>query len=87
MSTYRIDFKKETDIVSAIKNATEDGLGPHGKIHYHAEDILPDAYSLLASIVTSSNGIAYEQAMEYIRPHGTVVAVGLPPNAKVNADV
>ncbi|KDQ07027.1 hypothetical protein BOTBODRAFT_149416 [Botryobasidium botryosum FD-172 SS1] len=64
-----IDFTQVDDIVKALKDATEDGLGPH------------------ASIVTSSSGKAYEQAMEYIRPHGTVVAVGLPPSAKVNADV
>lgn len=47
----------------------------------------PDGLGPHACICTSSDGKAYEQAMEYIRPHGTCVAVGLPPNAKIQADV
>ncbi|KAH8929043.1 GroES-like protein [Atractiella rhizophila] len=47
----------------------------------------PDGLGPHAAIITSSVGAAYEQAMEYIRPTGTVVAVGLPPAAKVSADV
>lgn len=40
-----------------------------------------------AAIVSASSGTAYEQAMEYIRPHGTVVAVGLPADAVIKAGV
>jgi propanol-preferring alcohol dehydrogenase len=36
---------------------------------------------------TAATGEGYQQAMEYVRPHGTCVAVGLPPDAKVSADV
>jgi propanol-preferring alcohol dehydrogenase len=64
-----IDFKETKDIVAAIKNATEDGFGPH------------------AAIVTSASPSGYEQALDYIRPGGTVVAVGLPAGAKVSAEV
>ncbi|KAJ9109745.1 hypothetical protein QFC19_001975 [Naganishia cerealis] len=64
-----IDFKEEKDIVSAIKNATGDGFGPH------------------ASIVTSASPSGYEQALDYIRPGGTVVAVGLPAGAFVKSEV
>jgi len=47
----------------------------------------PDGLGPHGTICTSSSGAAYEQAMEYIRPHGTCVAVGLPPDAKIKADV
>lgn len=40
-----------------------------------------------AALVAAAKPEAYETAMEYIRPGGTVVAVGLPVNAKVQADV
>jgi len=48
---------------------------------------VPDGDGPHAAIITSSDGLAYEQALEYVRPHGTVVAVGLPANTKVKADV
>jgi hypothetical protein len=38
----------------------------------------PDGLGPHAAIVTSSKAEAYETAMAYIRPAGTVVAVGLP---------
>jgi len=44
----------------------------------------PDGF---AAIVAAATAAAYEQAMEYIRPHGTVVAVGLPPDCTVKANV
>jgi len=47
----------------------------------------PDGHGPHAAVCTSSGGAAYAQAMEMIRPHGTVVAVGLPPDAKISADV
>ncbi len=56
-------------MISAIKSATPDGLGPH------------------AAIIVSSAAAAYEEALENIRPGGTVVAVGLPPDAYVKANV
>jgi propanol-preferring alcohol dehydrogenase len=40
-----------------------------------------------AAIVASSSGSAYNQALEYLRPHGTLVAVGLPPDTYIKANV
>ncbi|KAG8854179.1 alcohol dehydrogenase [Tulasnella sp. 330] len=48
---------------------------------------VPDGLGPQAAIVSASTGAAYAQAMEYIRPHGTVVAVGLPPDAVIKTGV
>jgi propanol-preferring alcohol dehydrogenase len=40
-----------------------------------------------AAIMASSGGAAYDQALEYLRPHGTLVAVGLPPDTYIKASV
>lgn len=37
--------------------------------------------------MTSSSGAAYNEALEYLRPHGTLVAVGLPPDTWIKANV
>ncbi|GAA6051168.1 hypothetical protein JCM3770_002571 [Rhodotorula araucariae] len=40
-----------------------------------------------AAVITSAGGAAYNDALEYLRPHGTLVAVGLPPDTTINANV
>lgn len=45
--------------------------------------IVPDGYGPHAAIVASAGAGAYEQALEYLRPHGTCVAVGLPPDTDI----
>ncbi|GAA5996310.1 zinc-dependent alcohol dehydrogenase [Rhodotorula paludigena] len=40
-----------------------------------------------AAIITSAGGAAYNDALEYLRPHGTLVAVGLPPDTYIKANV
>ena len=40
-----------------------------------------------AAIVASASSQGYDQALQYLRPGGTLVAVGLPPGAKIEADV
>ncbi|GAA6026975.1 hypothetical protein JCM8097_006009 [Rhodosporidiobolus ruineniae] len=40
-----------------------------------------------AAIIASAGGAAYNEALEYIRPHGTLVAVGLPPDTYIKANV
>ncbi|QRW22147.1 Zinc-binding dehydrogenase [Rhizoctonia solani] len=40
-----------------------------------------------AAIVASASSVGYDQALQYLRPGGTLVAVGLPPGAKIEADV
>jgi D-arabinose 1-dehydrogenase-like Zn-dependent alcohol dehydrogenase len=46
----------------------------------------PDGLGPHAAIVAAAGATAYETALEYVRPHGTVVAVGLPPG-KIQADI
>jgi len=40
-----------------------------------------------AAIVASASSAGYDQALQYLRAGGTLVAVGLPPGAKIEADV
>jgi len=79
----------------ADKKALCEKLGAEKWIDFkETEDIVkaireavPDGLGPHAAIVSAATGAAYAQAMEYIRPHGTVVAVGLPPNAVIEAGV
>ncbi|KAI9335384.1 putative ADH1-alcohol dehydrogenase I [Zopfochytrium polystomum] len=65
-----VDFMKAgKDLVSAVKAASADGLGPD------------------AAIVAASSADSYEQAIDYIRPTGVLVPVGLPPAASIKLDV
>lgn len=67
--------------------------GIHDFVDYKKGDVveqvkkLTDGKGAHAAIVVASGGQAYEQALEYLRPHGAVIAVGLPPNAEIKADV
>lgn len=47
----------------------------------------PDGLGPHAAVVAASGGAAYEQALEYLRPHGTCVAVGLPPDSNIQVPV
>ncbi|KAK7037771.1 alcohol dehydrogenase [Paramarasmius palmivorus] len=40
-----------------------------------------------SAVVTSAASAGYQQALEYLRPGGTLMAVGLPPEAKIDASV
>ncbi|GAA5984621.1 hypothetical protein JCM10908_003429 [Rhodotorula pacifica] len=40
-----------------------------------------------AAVITSSGGAAYAAALEYLRSHGTLVAVGVPPDTYIKAPV
>lgn len=57
------------NVVSDVKAATEDGLGPH------------------AVILVAVNEKPFQQAAEYVRPRGTVIAIGLPAGAYLRAPV
>jgi len=46
-----------------------------------------DGIGAHAAIVASASAGGYEQALEYLRPRGTLVAVGLPSDTKIKADV
>lgn len=40
-----------------------------------------------AAIVVASGAAAYNQALQYLRPNGALVAVGLPKDAAINAEI
>ena len=46
-----------------------------------------DGLGPLGAIVTAAHPAAYEQAIDYLRPGGTLVAVGLPGGGKLAADI
>merc|ERR1711977_718259 len=64
-----VDFMSSKNVVSDVKAATPDGLGPH------------------AVILVAVNEKPFQQAAEYVRPRGTVVAIGLPAGAYLRAPV
>ncbi|GAA5875456.1 hypothetical protein JCM16303_000633 [Sporobolomyces ruberrimus] len=66
-----IDFKNYKDSESFIK-AIKDEC---------------DGVGPHAAVVAAAGAAAYEQALEYIRPTGTLVAVGLPPDTFIKANV
>jgi propanol-preferring alcohol dehydrogenase len=47
----------------------------------------PDGLGPHAAVVAAAGGSAYEQALEYLRPHGVCVAVGLPPDTDIKVPV
>ena len=47
----------------------------------------PDGFGPQAAVVAASGAAAYEQALDYIRPRGVLVAVGLPGNTDIKANV
>jgi len=64
-----VDFFTSKNVVSDVKAATEDGLGPH------------------AVLLVAVSEKPFEQAAEYVRPRGTVVAIGMPAGAYLRAPV
>ncbi|EUC57367.1 alcohol dehydrogenase [Rhizoctonia solani AG-3 Rhs1AP] len=53
------------------------------------EDVIraADAVGAHAAIVTSGSAAGYNQALRYLRPGGTLVAVGAPSGAKLELDI
>lgn len=51
------------------------------------KDTTADKQGPSAAIVAASGAKAYEQALDYLRPRGTLVAVGLPPDTNIQANV
>lgn len=47
----------------------------------------PDGLGPHAAVVAAAGAAAYEQALEYLRPHGVCVAVGLPPDTDIKVPV
>ncbi|ELU40300.1 mannitol-1-phosphate dehydrogenase MPDH1 [Rhizoctonia solani AG-1 IA] len=53
------------------------------------EDVIraADGVGVHAAIVTSGSAEGYNRALRYLRPAGTLVAVGAPPGAKLEVDI
>lgn len=51
------------------------------------QSAVPDGLGPHAAVVAAAGAAAYEQALEYLRPHGTCVAVGLPPDTSIQVPV
>ncbi|KAK5997299.1 Alcohol dehydrogenase 1 [Cladobotryum mycophilum] len=47
----------------------------------------PDGLGPQATLLVAVTEKPFQQATQYIRPHGTVVCIGLPPNANITAPV
>lgn len=46
-----------------------------------------DGFGPHSAVVTAANSQAYEQAIDYLRPGGTLMVVGLPGKGKLSADI
>lgn len=48
---------------------------------------ITDGLGAHSAVVTAATGAAYQQAIDYLRPGGTLMAVGLPGEATLNASI
>lgn len=46
-----------------------------------------DGFGPHSAVVTAATSLAYEQAIDYLRPGGTLMVVGLPGKGKLNASI
>lgn len=76
------------------KEALVKKLGAEAWIDFrHTQDLVADVKAVTggigahAALVAAASEFAYAQALEYLRPRGTLVAIGLPPGTQVKADV
>lgn len=82
------DFGKSQDLVKDVQAATEDRMGPHAvllvavseKPFQQATEVrYCHSFATLQHSLTTRN--------QYVRPRGTVVAIGMPANAFLKAPV
>ena len=76
-ATKWIDFRESKDLVVDVVTAC-DGLGPHAAL------IISPVVSAVQHVNSTKllnvlQGAVYDQAVKYVRPNGTVVAVAIPP--------
>lgn len=64
-----IDFSTSKDLVSDVRAATTDNLGPH------------------TALLLAASELPCQQAASYVRPRGTIVAIGMPAHAYLKASV
>ncbi len=80
-----VDFNTSADLVRDVKQCTRT-RGDEGRCDGD-EDDEACGRGAHAAIVTASGKEAYQQALSYIRPGGTLVAVGLPRDSTIEANV
>lgn len=71
-----------------------DKMGATAFVDFAKENVIeavkkatPDGYGPHAVLLVAVSEKPFQQAAEYVRPHGTVVAIGLPAGAKLSAPV
>jgi propanol-preferring alcohol dehydrogenase len=83
-----VDFATSKDVVADVKQATEDGQGPHAVILVAVNE---KPFQQAAQVCETCQLFAFEivgnRPPQYVRPRGTVVCVGLPANAFLKAPV
>lgn len=84
-----LDYKEPGDFVERVKAAC-DGLGPHAALMVSsggAAYAQGKSCQLHPILRPPSDESKFFPALDYLRPHGTLVAVGLPPDTTINASV
>lgn len=82
-----IDFKESKDIVADVKNATG-GQGAHSAVVTSASVCL-FSFDITTPCLCASElqSGGYTQALDYLRSGATLMAVGLPGDATLNASI
>lgn len=82
-----VDFSTSKNIVSDVKAATEDGLGPHAVILVAVNEKPFQQAAEVYFTPWSCNLKHMLTVFKYVRPRGTVVMIGLPAGAYLRAPV
>lgn len=86
-ATSFVDFSKSSNVIKDVQAATEDGFGPHAVIlvavnekpFQQAAEVRYPSYCVKLHLLTG--------ALQYVRPKGTVIMMGLPAGAYLKAPV
>lgn len=82
-----IDFTTCKDVTAEIKRITE-GKGAHATVVTTASVRLSlHIYLISFLLFTFIQSSGYAQAIDYLRPNGRLMAVGLPAKATLDADI
>jgi propanol-preferring alcohol dehydrogenase len=78
-----IDFKETKDLTKSVLEMT-DGLGAHAAV-IAASTVRGNSCSVVSTHILQSE--SYAKAIDYLRPGGTLMVVGLPGSAKLEASI
>jgi propanol-preferring alcohol dehydrogenase len=80
-----VDFATSSNVVKDVQAATEDGTGPHAVILVAVNE---KPFQQAAEVCSNSHAVGSLLTFEqYVRPRGTVIAIGLPAGAYLRAPV